>query len=281
LGHWDAYGPTAAAAARRLVARDRLDFTGKCILVTGAAAGIGRACAQAFSACGGDVVLADRDATANLEAAAAIAEKTGGKTIAVATDVASDAACAALIEAAASRFGRIDVLINNAGILAPGTIIDLEPDDFDRVMAVNLRAPFVLMQLAARAMIARKIKGAIINMASVNSVLALPNHVAYVASKGGLQQLTKAAALGLAEHGIRVNAIGPGSIMTDLLKSVMADEEGRRRILSRTPMGRVGEPDEVADIALFLASDMASYMTGQTIFPDGGRLALNYTTTVR
>jgi NAD(P)-dependent dehydrogenase (short-subunit alcohol dehydrogenase family) len=129
-------------------------------------------------------------------------------------------------------------------------------------------------------MIERGIKGSVINMSSVNAELALPNQVAYVASKGGVQQLTKASALGLAPHGIRVNAVGPGSIMTDLLVTVMADEAGRRKILSRTPLGRVGDPSEIASVALFLASEMASYITGQTIFPDGGRMALNYTVPV-
>lgn len=172
------------------------------------------------------------------------------------------------------------MLINNAGIVAPGTILDLSPEDFDRVLSVNLRAAFVLTQLAARDMVARRVKGAIVNMGSVNSVLAIPNQVAYVTSKGGLQQLTRVAALGLAAHGIRVNAIGPGSIMTDILRKVMTDEAARRTILSRTPLGRIGEPEEIASVALFLASDMASYITGQTIFPDGGRLALNYTVPV-
>ncbi len=260
--------------------RDRLNFEGKCVVVTGAAAGIGVATARAFAGCGADVVLADLHADANEGAARSIADETGARVVSTPTDVSNDASCVDLIQTAVNRFGRLDVLINNAGILATGTILDLKPSDFDRVLRVNLRAPFVLAQLAAREMVRREIKGSIINMASVNSVLALPNQVAYVASKGGLQQLTKAAALGLAEHGIRVNAIGPGSIMTDLLKTVMADEEGRRRILSRTPLGRVGEPAEVAEVALFLASDMASYITGQTIYPDGGRLALNYTAPV-
>jgi NAD(P)-dependent dehydrogenase (short-subunit alcohol dehydrogenase family) len=173
------------------------------------------------------------------------------------------------------------VLVNNAGILSTGGVLDLKAEDFDRVMAVNVRAVFVLTQLAAREMVARKTKGSIVIMSSLNSQLAIPNQLAYVTSKGALQQFTKAAALGLAEHQVRVNAIGPGSIMTDLLKTVMADAEGKKRLLSRTPLGRVGEPEEVASVALFLASDMASYITGQTIFPDGGRAALNYTVPVR
>jgi NAD(P)-dependent dehydrogenase (short-subunit alcohol dehydrogenase family) len=123
--------------------------------------------------------------------------------------------------------------------------------------------------------------GAIVNMSSVNAVLAIPNQVPYVVSKGGINQLTKVMALALAPHGIRVNAIGPGTILTELARgAVLGNAEAERKILSRTPLGRMGEPEEVANVALFLASDAASYLTGQTIYPDGGRLALNYTVPV-
>ena len=263
------------------MAQDWLNFSGTSVIVTGAAAGIGYACARAFAAAGASVVLSDVDARRNEKAAGDIAKETGASTLAIAADVSDDKACSALMNGTVERFGRVDVLINNAGVISAGSILDLDPVDFDKVMAVNLRACFVLTQLAARDMVARRVKGAIVNMSSVNSVLAISNQVAYVTSKGGLQQLTKAAALGLAEHGVRVNAIGPGSIMTDLLKKVMIDESARHNILSRTPLGRVGAPEEIASVALFLASDMASYITGQTIFPDGGRSALNYTVPVR
>jgi NAD(P)-dependent dehydrogenase (short-subunit alcohol dehydrogenase family) len=138
---------------------------------------------------------------------------------------------------------------------------------------------FLVGQAAARAMVAQG-KGAIVNMSSTNAVVAIPNQVPYATSKGGVNQLTKVMALALADKGVRVNAIGPGSILTDLLRVVMSDEAARRKILSRTPMGRCGEPSEVAKVALFLASDDASYLTGQCIYPDGGRLALNYTVPV-
>ncbi|HYG25629.1 MAG TPA: SDR family oxidoreductase, partial [Caulobacteraceae bacterium] len=174
----------------------------------------------------------------------------------------------------------VDILVNNAGMLAAGDVLDLSLEDFDRVLAVNLRAPFVVAQAAARHMVERGLKGAIINMSSINAVLAIPAQLAYVTSKGGLAQLTKAMALGLAPHGIRVNAIGPGTIATDILKGVMTDDQAKTRILSRTPLGRFGEPEEIAAVAVFLASNEASYITGQTIYPDGGRLALNYTVPV-
>ena len=166
--------------------------------------------------------------------------------------------------------------VANAGIIKAGSILELSADDFDQVMGVNLRGVFLTGQAAAKTMVAKGVKGAIVNMASTNAVVAIPNQVAYVTSKGGVVQLTKAMALGLAEHGIRVNGIGPGSIMTDVLKSVMNDEAARNMILSRTPLRRIGDPREIGQVAVFLASDYASYLTGQTIYPDGGRLSLNY-----
>jgi NAD(P)-dependent dehydrogenase (short-subunit alcohol dehydrogenase family) len=259
----------------------KLDFTGKTAVVTGAASGIGLACAKAFAAAGANVVLADIEAEKNKAAALNVAADAPASAFAVAGDVSQEEDCKSLVRSAVERFGRIDVLVNNAGIVSAGTILDLSPENFDRVLSVNLRGPFLLTQLAAREMIAQKIKGAIVNISSLNGVLAIPNQAAYVTSKGGLQQLTKVSALGLAEHGIRVNAIGPGSIMTDLLKKVMTDDAVRKTVLSRTPLGRVGDVEEIAAIALFLASDLASYITGQTIYADGGRLALNYTVPVR
>ncbi|HEU4372635.1 MAG TPA: SDR family oxidoreductase, partial [Telluria sp.] len=159
--------------------------------------------------------------------------------------------------------------------------LDLHEDDFDRVLRINLKSMFLCGQAAAREMVKQQ-SGSIINMSSVNSELAIPNQVPYVVSKGGVNQLTKVMALNLAPHGIRVNGIGPGTILTELAKkAVLGSPEARHTILSRTPMGRCGEPAEVASIAAFLASDDASYMTGQTIYADGGRMALNYTVPVK
>jgi glucose 1-dehydrogenase len=163
--------------------------------------------------------------------------------------------------------------------------LDLKESDFNRVLRVNLKVGFLVGQLAARKMVeqvkAGKRPGAIVNIASINSTVAIANQVPYSVSKGGLLQLTRVMALALAPHGIRVNAIGPGSIMTDILRSVASDAEAKKRILSRTPLGRIGEPDEVASVAAFLASDDASYITGEIIYVDGGRLALNYTVPVK
>jgi NAD(P)-dependent dehydrogenase (short-subunit alcohol dehydrogenase family) len=250
-------------------------LAGRRALVTGAAHGIGRACAEAFAAEGADVALLDIDPAVE-ETARAI----GGKAVGIVCDVSDAEAAQAAVAKAAEAIGPIDLLVNNAGILAAGDILTAELEDFDRVLAVNLRAAFVIGQAVARGMVEAGLKGAIINMSSVNAVVAIPAQLAYVTSKGALAQLTKAMALGLAPHGVRVNAIGPGTIATDILKGVMTDDDARRRILSRTPLGRFGEPHEVASVAVFLASEEAAYITGQTIYPDGGRLALNYTVPV-
>src|SRR5262249_7265167 len=178
-------------------------------------------------------------------------------------------------------FGDLDILVNNAGIIHGADFLDLTQADFDRVLRVNLKGAFLVGQAAARRMVAQvkagKGAGTIINMSSINAVVAIANHTPYCVSKGGIDQLTRVMALALSPYGIRVNAIGPGSIMTDILKAVATDKDAKRRILARTPLGRIGEPDEIASIAVFLASPEASYITGKTITPEGGRLALTST----
>ena len=176
---------------------------------------------------------------------------------------------------------RIDVLVNNAGISHAADFLELSEADFDRVLSVNVKSYFLCSQFAARQMVARAVRGAIINVSSVNGVLAIPNQVPYVVSKGAVNQLTKVMALALAPHGIRVLGIGPGTIATELAqKAVLGSPAARQTILSRTPLGRLGEASEIARVIAFLASDLAAYMTGQTIYVDGGRLALNYTVPV-
>jgi len=248
----------------------------KVAVVTGAARGIGRAIAERYAAEGARVMLADIDAEAGAEAARAI----GGAASFVACDVGDKAQVTALIEAAVDAFGGLDICVANAGIGHAADFLDLDEADFDRVIRVNLKGVFLTGQAAARHMVAQGRGGAIIALSSCQAVMVIPTLAPYVASKGGINQLTKAMALSLADKGIRVNAIGPGSIRTEMLQAVMTDDEMRRRILSRTPLGRVGEPAEIAGVAVFLASDDASYVTGQTIYADGGRLALNYTVPV-
>lgn len=248
----------------------------KVALVTGAAHGIGLACARRFIEEGAQLMLADIDQAAGLAAVAQL----GAAAAFCKADVSIKSDVDLLIGATLAAFGRIDILINNAGITHAADFLDLAEEDFDRVLRVNLKSMFLCGQAAARVMVGQG-SGAIINMSSVNAVLAIPNQVPYVVSKGGINQLTKVMALNLAPHGIRVNAIGPGTIMTELAKqAVLSSAEARRTILSRTPLGRCGEPEEIASIAAFLASDDASYLSGQTIYADGGRLALNYTVAV-
>lgn len=256
---------------------------GKTAIVTGAAGGIGYAIAERFLREGVRVVIADVNAEKGAKAIKDL-EKLGEARF-VKADVGKSLDVHNLVASAIDALGDIDILVNNAGIVHGADFLELEEDDFERVMRVNLKGSFLVGQAVARYMV-DKVKdggaaGAIINMSSVNAVFAIANQVPYSVSKGGINQLTKVMALSLAPHGIRVNAIGPGSIMTDMLASVNADPAARDRILSRTPMGRIGDPREIASIAAFLASDDASYMTGQTLYADGGRLPLNYTVEVQ
>ena len=258
-------------------------LTGKTAIVTGAAGGIGYAIAERFAKEGVKVMIADVDRAKGEAAAAGLSS--AGEVSFVQCDVSKSSDVAHLVETAISSFGDIDILVNNAGIVHGADFLDLAEADFDRVLGVNLKGSFLVGQAVARHM-AERVKaggkpGSIVNMSSVNAVFAIANQVPYSVSKGGVSQLTKAMALGLAPYGIRVNAIGPGSIMTDMLASVNADPAAKNRILSRTPLGRIGDPAEIAAIAVFLASDEASYITGQTIYADGGRLPLNYTVPVK
>ena len=252
---------------------------GKVAVVTGAAAGIGLACAKRFAAEGAKVVLSDIDADKGETAAHEICDS-GAEACFIACDVGDKAQVEALIAGAVEAYGGLDCAIANAGIVHACDFLELEEADFDRVIRVNLKGMFLTGQAAARRMVAQGRGGTIINMPSVNAVMAIPAITPYVVAKGGANQLTKVMALSLVDKGIRVNAIGPGSIMTEVFKSVATDKAAVHKILSRTPMGRVGDPDEVASVAVFLASEDSSYITGQTIYPDGGRLALNYTVPV-
>jgi NAD(P)-dependent dehydrogenase (short-subunit alcohol dehydrogenase family) len=256
-------------------------LNGKIAVVTGAARGIGQAVAKRYVAEGAKVVLADID-----ERDGALAAKHLGATARfIRCDVGDARDVDNMVEAACRAFtGDIDILVNNAGIVHGGEFLELAEDDFDRVLRVNLKGAFLVSQAVARRMVGQirqgKSPGTIINMSSINSVVAIGNQIPYCVSKGGIAQLTRATALALAPHGIRVNAIGPGSVMTEMLARVAKDIDSRRRMMSRTPLGRFAEPEEVASVAVFLASDDASYVTGETVFADGGRLVLNYTVPV-
>ena len=253
-----------------------MKLANKTALVTGASQGIGLACAQRLVREGARVMLAD----VRPEGAAAAAAL-GDAARFIVADVSQKSDVDALFAATIEAFGHLDILVNNAGVTHAADFLDLTEDDFDRVLRINLKSMFLCSQAAARDMVKRQ-SGCIINMSSVNAELVIPNQVPYVVSKGGVNQLTRVAAISLAQHGIRVNAIGPGTILTELAKqAVLGSPEARHTILSRTPLGRCGEPEEVAAIAAFLASDDASYITGQTLYADGGRMPLNYTVPVR
>ncbi|HVR90281.1 MAG TPA: SDR family oxidoreductase [Novosphingobium sp.] len=247
-------------------------LAGKRAVVTGAAQGIGKAIAERFAAEGASLLLADIDG----DGARRLASELGQHAMQI--DVSRKAEIDLLFAEVESRWGGFDILVNNAGITHACELDALTEENFDRVFATNLKSALWATQHAGRLM---RSGGAVVNMSSVNAVLAIPNQIPYVISKGAMRQLTNVTALALAPKGIRVNAIGPGSIMTEMLAGIMTDQAAQNRILSRTPMGRCGEPEEVAAVALFLASDESSYITGQTIYPDGGRLGLNYTVPVK
>jgi glucose 1-dehydrogenase len=231
---------------------------GKVAVVTGAARGIGLAIAQRFVKEGARVVLADRLA-AEVETEAG---RLGASALAVPTDVGD-----------AAEVGRL--VTRTVEVQAEIPFLDLTEEEFDRVIRVNLKGTFLCGQTAARHMVQAGTRGTIINMSSVNAVVAHPVLVHYAASKGGISMLTKGMAVSLAPHGIRVNGIGPGTVNTPINANFFSMPGMIDRFLMRTPLGRIAEADEIASVAVFLASDEASYVTGTTIYADGGRLALN------
>ena len=240
-------------------------------LVTGAAQGIGLACAEALAADGYDVILSD----INQDGVAAAAEKLGGS--AITCDMGDLDQINAMFATIAADHGPLSALVNNAGVAMPGDFLTYDVDTFQKVIDINLRSVFIATQLAARVMVEHKIAGAIVNMSSINAQVAIPAIPAYCASKGGVMQLTKVAALALAKDNIRVNAVGPGSIDTAMMAGVNANPEAFKAAMSRTPLGRAGDASEIGDVVAFLCSKKSSYITGETIYVDGGRLGLNYT----
>lgn len=261
-----------------------MSLADKVAIVTGGAQGIGLASATRLCDEGAKVILADTEEEAGKHAA----EELGNAGCAarfISCNVSEKLDVMNLMAAVLEDHDRVDILINNAGIFDDANFLELDVAEFDRVIAVNLKGAFMVGQAVARQMVAQveagEAPGAIVNMASVNAVYALPDHVAYSVTKAGVQNLTKGMALALAKYSIRVNAIGPGSIMTPARAGLAENDEVRRRMLSRTPLGRIGRPEEIAAIAAFLVSEDASYITGETIYADGGRLALNYVVDVK
>jgi NAD(P)-dependent dehydrogenase (short-subunit alcohol dehydrogenase family) len=249
-------------------------LAGRVCIVTGGAQGIGEACVRRFAREGARVVIADlADAPGQ-----ALAAELGA--LYLHCDVGDKAQVDAVVARTLQEHGRIDVLVNNAGIFRAADFLDVSEADFDAVLRVNIKGSFLMGQAVARVM-ARAGSGNIVNMSSVNAQLAIPTIASYNVSKGGINQLTRVMALALADRGIRVNAVAPGTIATELAaKAVLTSEEARARILSRTPMKRLGQPSEIADVVAWLVSDAASYVTGEIVVVDGGRMTLNYTVPV-
>ena len=244
---------------------------GRVALVTGAGRGIGQAIALAFAREGARVAVADVDG----RTAAATARRIGrARALALTMDVADAASVRDGLEAIDRRFRRLDVAVTNAAIEPIVPFLELPEATWDRIVDVNLKGTFLVAQAAARRMVRRR-RGVIITLSSVNAEVARPESAAYAATKGGVRQLTKAMAIALAPHGIRVNAIGPGTVVTGLTRHLLKDRRWREAVYARTPLQRVAEPREIAEVAVFLASDASSYMTGSTVYVDGGRLALN------
>ena len=251
-------------------------FEGRVVVVTGAAQGIGAACAERLTRDGATVALWDVD-DARGEALAQTLAARGHRVAYLHCNVANKAEVDAAVAATLKAFGKIDGLVNNAGIFKAADFLDITEADWDAVLNVNLKGAFLVGQAVARVMAAQR-GGAIVNMSSVNGVMAIPSIASYNVSKGGVNQLTRVMALALADSNVRVNAVAPGTIATELAKNaVLGSDEARARIMSRTPMKRLGEPGEIADVCAFLLSSAASYMTGEIVYVDGGRLTLNYT----
>jgi NAD(P)-dependent dehydrogenase (short-subunit alcohol dehydrogenase family) len=246
------------------------ELTNRVAIVTGASSGIGRATAAAFSGAGAAVVLAARDENRLRK----VAQESKGKTLVVRTDVTQKGDCERLIAATMREFRKLDVLVNAAGIIKTGNIENTSLEDWDALFNINVRSVFYLMQLAVPHLI--KSKGNIVNVSSVNGLRSFPGVLAYCSSKAALDHLTRCASLELASKGVRVNSVNPGVVRTELHKRGGMDEESYAKFIDHSsqdthPLGRIGKPEEVADLILFLASDRAAWITGANYSIDGGR----------
>ena len=252
---------------------DRFSLNGKCGLVTGAGSGIGKALAQGLAEAGARVALAGRK-VAKLKDAAGAINSAGLHAAPFQVDMAKPESIGALVASVLDAFGRIDFLFNNAGMIHRAPAEDFPLDKWEEMIKVNLTGPFLLSQAAARHMIAQGTGGSIVNTSSLIAVFGGISVPAYAATKGGITQLTRSMSNDLAPHGIRVNAIGPGWVKTDMTAALQANTGRFEAISSRIPLGRWAEPEDLAGLAVFLASDASAYITGQVIFIDGGYMAM-------
>ena len=244
------------------------DLTGRVAIMTGAGRGLGRTMALALAAAGADLALASRTAP-ELESLVEEVRALGRRAIAVPTDVTSPEACEALVAAAIAQLGRLDIFVNNAGTNVRKSALDITPDEYDFVIQTNLKGYFNGARAGGRHFVAQG-SGKVINISSILGSVALPNQAAYASSKGGIEQLTKVLALEWATSGVQVNNLAPTYFETDLTRPLYEDPERRAFIEERTPMGRWGQPHELAGAVIFLASDASDFVTGQTILVDGG-----------
>lgn len=249
-----------------------MQLQGKVAIVTGAATGIGQAIAIRFAREGAPVVIdyVGPQGTAS-KTEQAIADG-GGKCVSVAADVSKPDDVRKLVDAAVKNFGRIDIVVNNAGIEKKAAFVDYPFEEAQKILAVNLMGPFLVSQAAARQMIEQGAGGRIINISSIHEDLPMPTNAAYCASKGGLRMLTRTIAVELAKYGITVNNIGPGAVYTPIDADIEAQPEVEKALMAEIPLNRWGKPEEIAGLAVYLASDEASYVTGSTYFIDGGML---------
>ena len=252
---------------------EKFSLKGKGGIVTGGGSGIGKAMATGLVQAGAEIVIVGRNKE-RLEKAAAEMRKFGGPVIPLQADVSRMEEIKGLVDRTVKEFGKIDFLFNNAGTIRRNPSEDFTEEDWDDVVNTNLKGPFFLAQAVARVMISQKRKGKIINTSSLISVQGGKRVPAYAASKGGLAQVTKTMANDWARYNILVNAIGPGWVKTELTEALRQDRERSAEILGRIPLGRWADPEDLAGAAVFLASDASDYITGQTIFVDGGWLSM-------
>lgn len=242
---------------------------GKVAVITGSTQGIGRAIANTFAREGASVIINGCLDISKCQAVASEIEALGGKALAVKADVANKTEVDELFATVVKRFGRVDIHVNNAGVVSSHPFLELSEEKWDKLMDVNLKGTYLCAQAAAREMVKKKY-GRIINISSVAGFMGFPGAAHYCASKAGVGQLTKVLALELAPMGINVNAIAPGLIETAMTKDIIENPAALKAMLQRIPIGRVGKPEEIASAALFLASPMADYVTGTTLIVDGG-----------